>query len=250
MRLSLITIHYDDFEGLTRTADSVVKELKGIARSRVQWILVDGNSPEPSSNWIKSNSQLFDRVFQECDAGIYDAMNKGLGVSTGHHVLFLNAGEEFSDGGLQEILDSVVSENVTYLFGGTVNYFSKIVRYRPPRNIGSARHSIPALHQATVYAKEHIPKGGYDLNYPICADHWMAAMILKARRKVAIVDVSVCIHHIHGGAASKNIFATFMDSFRVQRNVLHLPYYFCVFSFLRKVAVWAYINTRIFFINN
>lgn len=245
MKLSIITINYDDIEGLTRTAASVLREMSGHSRHDIQWILVDGESPSPCKDWIIANKGVFDIVFQEADSGIYDAMNKGLRASEGTHILFLNSGEELSQGALALLTQHLCSSEVTYLFGGNVRYYGKLERYRPPRKIEYARHSIPALHQATVYARTHIPPTGYDLTFRICGDHWLAAIILKAGHSVIRVHQSVCIHHIDGGAASRNIFATFAESLRVQREVLNESYVFCLASFFKKVLVWSFIKVRL-----
>ena len=90
MKLSIITINYNNAEGLRKTLASVAAQ----TYEHVEHIIVDGGSTDGSVDLIKeyeqqiSNSQSPISLIwsSEPDQGIYDAMNKGIRKATGDYV--------------------------------------------------------------------------------------------------------------------------------------------------------------------
>lgn len=101
MRLSIITICYNDCVGLKRTIDSVLKQS---VRSEFEYIIIDGNSTDGSKELLERFNNGIDYWNSEPDKGIYNAMNKGVRVAHGDYCLFLNSGDR--------LLDSSVIERV------------------------------------------------------------------------------------------------------------------------------------------
>lgn len=100
MRLSIITVNYNNREGLVRTARSVVEQ----KFSDFEWIVVDGGSTDGSVGVIQEYADRIAWSVSEPDGGIYEAMNKGLERASGEYVQFLNSGDSFID---QTVLDKV-----------------------------------------------------------------------------------------------------------------------------------------------
>ena len=71
--LTLITINYNNYEGLRATVASVMNQN---APKKWRWIVIDGGSTDGSKEYLEHNSKLFDYWVSEPDKGIYDAMNK------------------------------------------------------------------------------------------------------------------------------------------------------------------------------
>ena len=104
MKLSIITINYNNAEGLRKTMESVLAQ----TYTDVEYIIVDGASTDGSVEVIReyeqtlasSLSPLASRLkwLSEPDKGIYNAMNKGieitlgkLGVTDDHHSMPLTS---------------------------------------------------------------------------------------------------------------------------------------------------------------
>ena len=85
-RVSIITINYNNLEGLKRTVESVVNQIW----QEFEYIIIDGGSTDGSAEYIENQKENFDYWVSEKDAGIYNAMNKGIKVATGEYLLFLN----------------------------------------------------------------------------------------------------------------------------------------------------------------
>jgi glycosyltransferase involved in cell wall biosynthesis len=93
MKLSIITINYNNAEGLRKTLASVAAQ----TYPNIEHIIVDGNSTDGSVDVIReyestlasSLSPLASRLkwLSEPDKGIYNAMNKGIEIALGKRVV-------------------------------------------------------------------------------------------------------------------------------------------------------------------
>ena len=90
MTLSIITINRNNAQGLKKTMQSVVSQ----TNKDLEYIVVDGASTDESVEVIKHFAEQRDiRWVSERDNGIYNAMNKGIGMAQGEYVMILNSGD-------------------------------------------------------------------------------------------------------------------------------------------------------------
>ena len=93
MLLSVITINYNNGSELRKTITSVFKQ----SFQDFEYIIVDGASSDDSveviKTLIKENETHYCKWISEPDNGIYNAMNKGIQLSRGEYLLFLNSGD-------------------------------------------------------------------------------------------------------------------------------------------------------------
>ena len=115
MKLSIITINYNNAEGLRKTMESVMKQ----TYLDFEYIIVDGASTDGSVEVIReyenqlhiTHSTIHLLWSSEPDTGIYNAMNKGVRMTKGEYLLFLNSGDY--------LVDERVVEKVVPLLDGT-----------------------------------------------------------------------------------------------------------------------------------
>ena len=99
MKLSIITINYNNAEGLRKTLASVASQ----TCADIEHVIVDGGSTDGSVEVIREYEQsLASRLsplasnlkwVSEPDKGIYNAMNKGIRMATGEYIQILNSGD-------------------------------------------------------------------------------------------------------------------------------------------------------------
>lgn len=103
-KLSIITINYNNREGLRKTIESVVNQ----TYRDFEYIVIDGGSTDGSVEVIKEYADRIDYWVSEKDKGIYDAMNKGIDRANGAYCQFLNSGDSFhSTNVLEQVLPSL-----------------------------------------------------------------------------------------------------------------------------------------------
>lgn len=104
VKLSIITINYNNKEGLYRTLESIrLQKCKDF-----EYIVIDGGSTDGSVELIKEYSEYIDYWVSEPDKGIYNAMNKGVAVAHGEYCQFLNSGDWLN-------ADTTIEETLPFL---------------------------------------------------------------------------------------------------------------------------------------
>ena len=105
MKYSIITINYNNRDGLRRTIESVVNQ----TFRDFEYIIIDGGSTDGSVEVIKKYADRIDYWVSEPDKGIYNAMNKGILQAHGEYLNFMNSGDCFYD---EECLYKVSTSNL------------------------------------------------------------------------------------------------------------------------------------------
>lgn len=91
--ISVVTVCRNCREMLLKTARSVAEQ----TFDNFEFIIVDGNSTDGTANLLADGTIRADTAISEPDSGIYDAMNKGVGLAKGEWIMFMNAGDTFVD---------------------------------------------------------------------------------------------------------------------------------------------------------
>ena len=107
--LSIITVNLNNKAGLERTIASVLSQ----KTAEIEFIVVDGASADGSAEIIGSNHEITAFV-SEKDKGIYDAQNKGIMLSKGEYLLFLNSGDLLCEKILSYVMPELKNEEIVY----------------------------------------------------------------------------------------------------------------------------------------
>lgn len=113
--VSIITITFNAEKELPVTMDSV----SGQSFSNYEHIIIDGASTDHTLDIINDRRTPRTRLLSEPDRGLYDAMNKGLRMARGEYLLFLNAGDAFSDTDTLEAFTGFAGKDVDIIYGDT-----------------------------------------------------------------------------------------------------------------------------------
>jgi len=113
-KLSIITVNFNNKDGLIDTAKSVVAQ----TWIDYEWIIIDGGSTDGSVDVIKEYADKTDKLVYWCsepDGGIYQGMNKGIERANGEYCWFLNSGDyAYKDTILAEIFANEFDEDIVY----------------------------------------------------------------------------------------------------------------------------------------
>ena len=112
-KLSIITINYNNKAGLEKTVQSVVSQ----TWQDFEFIVIDGNSSDGSKDVLNAYSSFFTYAVSEPDSGIYNAMNKGIKISTGDYLMFLNSGDALIDNNILEKLNAELNGQYDIYYG-------------------------------------------------------------------------------------------------------------------------------------
>ena len=111
-RLSIVTVNKNNKHGLEATLRSTLECQGGFLD--FEQIVVDGGSTDGSRDVIAKYAQRISWSCSETDAGIYQAMNKGVSHASGEYLLFLNSGDVLKPDCLADIFGTRFSEDIVY----------------------------------------------------------------------------------------------------------------------------------------
>lgn len=151
MKISVITINFNNCEGLKKTIESVVQQ----TFHDIEWIVVDGGSTDGSRELLEKYSKHFTYWVSEPDEGIYSAMNKGLKRAKGEYTIFLNSGDCFAN---PNVLTDVVQELNCDIVAGWVKEDKTGIVRKPPVEL-TLRH---LFHNNIPHQAEFIRRGLFE----------------------------------------------------------------------------------------
>lgn len=159
-KFSIITINYNNKEGLRKTIESVV----GQSFRDFEYIIIDGGSTDGSIEVIKEYAGKVDYWVSEPDKGIYHAMNKGVLQAHGEYLNFMNSGDEFYNNGvLQEVAPSLDSDIVV----GKIVHGTEVWGFHKEDITLMDLIRGTVLHQASFFRKELFDENRYGAIYRI-----------------------------------------------------------------------------------
>ncbi len=177
MKISIITSTFNSADTVKDTFDSILAQ----TFKDIEYLVVDGCSTDGTIDIIKEYEQRFQgrmKWISEKDSGVYDAMNKGIGMATGDIIGFLNSDDFYtSNDCLQTIADSFAQNDIDATYGN-VHYvdpddLNQMVRYYSSKRFtpGKMRLGFMPAHPS-FYCKRSVYEayGNFDTSYKIASD--------------------------------------------------------------------------------
>ena len=168
MKLTIITVNYNNCDGLQKTIDSVVNQ----TCLDFEWIVIDGGSTDGSRELIEQYQEHFAYWCSEPDKGIYNAMNKGTAHAQGEYLLFLNSGDYLAN---EQVIEKCLPSLKDYDFisGDTIT-----IRQNGEKGEWKAFRNFTAYaivkysmsHQSTFIRTELLKKRPYREDLKIISD--------------------------------------------------------------------------------
>ena len=208
-RLSIITVVKDDSNSLKSTYLS----LSNLAVDH-EWVVIDGGSDLETLEWMKTIRSRRISYIREKDKNLYDAMNKGIQLATGTHLLFINAGDELVQ---SEELTKVLS--ILPIDAGIIGCIRRQLNGMPNSSYSVnpsyflkwiLKHGIkPANHQATIYPAIFLENYPYDTELGLFADQVSILELLDTKKIQINRSLAICTFQ-NGGLGDKQSRAAFL----------------------------------------
>ena len=204
MKYSIITVNFNNKEGLRKTIESVIHQ----TFRDFEFIIIDGGSTDGSVDVLKEYDSQINFWVSEPDGGIYQGMNKGIKEATGEYLNFMNSGDCFySEQVLQHVYDLHLNSDM--IVGHDFHYNSKTRQgfstILPPR-ISMLTFYIQTLpHQSTFFKRKLFCDTLYDESLRIVADiKFYIQKICVEGYSVELIDEIICTREPDGISKSFN----------------------------------------------
>lgn len=238
--ISIITVTLNSAAVVSRAIESVLAQ----AVPDLEYVVVDGASRDETRKIVESYRDRFQngrlRVLSEADSGLYDAMNKGIGLASGEVVGILNSDDRLLPGALAAVCDIFRKTNADVVFGDVIVEGVGGSRTLRSSEIGLDVAMTIAHPGCFVRRNAYRRWGTFDTNLRTAADYDLLLRFREAGARFVRLDRVVAVFTA-GGASSKS-FSLAREMFRVHRRHFSLTH--AVKHSAVRFGLATYLTTR------
>lgn len=127
---SIIIPSYCSEKTISACIDSILAQ----SSKSYEILVIDGLSNDKTLEIVRSYGSAVQKVVSEKDRGVYDAINKGIGLSTGEYIYVLGSDDKlFSNETLEKVQEAVNSSSPLLIYGNV-------------ENVDRQHRAVPAIH--------------------------------------------------------------------------------------------------------
>lgn len=200
-----------------------VKNLESVQQQEgvtVEHIIVDGASSDGTLDFLKAfyNKRHTIRIMSKDDTGIYEAMNRGIALSRGKYVTFLNTDDYYHrSNGLDLSVKALEESGCSFSFAPILPEGPRFLHrlHRHPQHHLHRIFIFPTIpHQSMLYRRTVlIGINGYDSSYRMGGDHDLTLRLIAAGHKGCFVDVAF-VTFAAGGFSTQDSALKFREKIR------------------------------------
>ena len=180
-KFSIITVVLNGEKHIEKTIKSVISQ----NYKDYEYIVIDGRSTDRTLNILKKYKKNISKFRSKKDKGIYDAFNKGMKISKGDFICFVNSDDVLRKNALK-IIQNYIDRNskIDFIFGSVKKHWGILHGYRP--NKIKFSWGFYSSHSTGFFIKKDAAKivGKYNTKYKYSADYdYFYRMIVKHKLK-------------------------------------------------------------------
>lgn len=211
--LTIVTVTRNCAGSIGATLGSVA----AVKRQNVEYVVIDGVSTDGTLEQLQQAGAVIDRLVSEPDTGIYNAMNKAVGLARGDYVLFINGDDELLPSGFDAALAGIARGEADIVCATTV-----VGSVEQPTEwlIGEPwkllfYNSMP--HPSAFVATKLLKRFPFREDLRIASDYDFFLRSFLARVKFAKIDAATALHQRGGASANLAVSAAEVDRVRRER---------------------------------
>ncbi len=226
--LSIITVVFNGEKYLEQTIQSVINQ----TYDNVEYIIIDGGSSDRTIGIIKKYNEQIDYWISEKDAGIYDAMNKGIKLAVGEYIGFLNADDWYNKESLEIVIKTSEDAKPGYIFGDMDLYNENQLVGLRKANLQRYKLHTPIGHQALFVQRKYLQEIPFDINYKIIADYDFMIKLIKQKISYIQIDKTLANFRMAGLSSVVNY-----DKERFQIQYHHFGLIRAMYGFILETKI-------------
>ncbi len=217
MKISIITVSFNSVSTIEDTLISVVSQ----DFKNIEYIIIDGGSSDGTLEIIDRYKQYITTVISSPDNGIYDAMNKGIQLSSGDVIGILNSDDIYKTDNILTLVNDSFSENIDAVYGD-IEYVDRLDLSKRLRLWNAGEYKLNSFkwgwmppHPGFFIKKSKYSQfGSYLLGLGSSADYeLMLRMIIKHQIKLKYLPRIITKMRM-GGVSNKS----FINRFEANKN--------------------------------
>lgn len=238
--VSVLTPCYNSAKTIEKTLECIEKQ----TYQNIQYIIVDGGSTDGTLELIEQHRSRLPEQFtliSEKDQGIYDAMNKGIGLAKGQLVGIVNSDDWYEEDTIEQVVKNyqgnayevVYGMQRTYLNGKEKATFIYHHDFLPEQMI---------THPTCFVTKNAYKElGAFDLKYRSAADYDLMLRFYESKRVVFTPIYQILSNFQLGGMSSSQVGVRENATIRYERGFMSKKKYRFV---IIKSKIYEWLNRR------
>jgi glycosyltransferase involved in cell wall biosynthesis len=244
MKVSIITATYNS----SLTILDCIKSINDQTYNNIEHIIIDGLSFDDTLSLIKSVPNRVTKVVSEKDKGIYDAMNKGISMSSGEIVAILNSDDIYAS---NDIIEKIVKQFQKYnnlgILYGDLHYVKKDNIDIVVRRWKSIKYykeyfedgNVPPHPSTFIFREIYENIGSFNLKFKLAADYEFMLRAFKLTNfEIRYIPLLVVKMRL-GGATNKSIRNIILGNIEIfnswKENNLSVPRLFLVKKMIKRL---------------
>ena len=216
--ISVVTVAYNSEGTIAKTIESVLAQ----TYPRIEYIIIDGKSSDSTVSIAESYRAAFEaqdiiyRIVSEKDEGIYDAMNKGVALTTGEVVGLLNSDDWYEPIAAERVAAAYEREPFDLFYADLMIHkrSGPMVKKAKNKRFVSTRH----WNHPTTFLRRPL-YDQYQYRGETIYDDW--DLILRVRRggcKVVVLN-EVLANFQFGGVSNERSFKKMRERLRIKYGI-------------------------------
>ena len=209
MKVSIITVCFNSQATIQHTIESVISQ----THRDLEYIIVDGGSRDATVKIAGAYREHIARLVSEPDRGIYDAMNKGIGLATGEVIGMINSDDFYaSNDAIAKIVRVLEDEALDGCFGDLCYVdqedATRIARYWRAGEFEPGTFALgwcPPHPAFFVRKRVYEQLGDFDLRYRIAADTELMMRFLEIGGISVAYIPEILVNMRLGGATNRSL---------------------------------------------
>lgn len=250
-KISIITATFNSEEAI----QGVIQSLNAQSFQDFEWIVIDSLSNDKTIAKVQQSGIKSKHIVSEADAGIYDALNKGLRKAQGEYIIFFHSDDLWSDNKFLENYYSYTSKSVDVLYSNVYfrNWEGQTTRkwFDPWKSNFSIINGWMPPHVSMMVKTEIILKNHlfFDPNLRISADYDWILRLSELVPPSQWVYMQNEVVTMRAGGASNGDFSKYRQSLFEDIGIVSRMWpvyslYTPIIKRLRKIKQWSNNNVR------
>jgi len=244
LKFSIITVCYNSKKTIERTILSVLAQ----TYQNYEYIIVDGASTDGTVDIVKSYKEKYPnkiKVISEKDAGIYDAMNKGIKYATGDLIGIVNSDDYYEHDALDNILQTYDGKKYEIIYGmlRTLKKDKEVSVYI--KNHQWIEEDMITHPTCFVTRDVYEDYGTYSLEYPFSADYEFM-LRMSRNHQVTFKPVYKIISNFSLNGASASIYG-YIDTLKLKHfyGLISSKSYFFKVARCKLLVIYEKLKSRL-----
>jgi glycosyltransferase involved in cell wall biosynthesis len=196
--ISIITVVYNGAKTIEQTIQSVIQQ----PYQNKEYIIIDGGSNDGTVDLIKKYESYLSYWVSEPDKGIFDAMNKGIGLAKGELIGIINANDWYEKNIFTQIAEQYLKTGSNQIIHGLIRNFLDEEFYSMVGNsIRILRYNMIQHPTCFIPRMLYQTYGKYNQEYKFTADYDLILRFVNNGIKFSFIEIPIVNFRL-GGVSS------------------------------------------------